>query len=49
MTELTAKAKKIMEIFRYFRIIQDGTLSLKLFLTRKHLWHDLDEKKFMML
>jgi len=32
-----------MEVFRYFRIMSGNPLSLKLFLTRKHLWQDLEE------
>lgn len=45
MTDLTATAKKIMELFRYFKIQQGDTLSLKLFLTRKHLWQDQEEQE----
>jgi hypothetical protein len=45
MTDLTATAKKIMEVFRYFRIKQGDTLSLKVFLIRKHLWKDLEEQE----
>ena len=45
VTNLTATAKKIMEVFRYFKINQGDTLSLKLFLTRKHLWLELEEEE----
>lgn len=44
VTDLTSTAKKIMEVFRYFRISADDTL-LKLFLTRKHLWQDIEEEE----
>jgi hypothetical protein len=47
MTDLTATAKKIMEVFRYFRINEGDALSLKLFLTRKHLCRDLKEEEVM--
>ena len=45
MTDLTATAKKIMEVFRYFKIKQSDTMPLKLFMTRKHMWHDLEEEE----
>lgn len=45
MTDLTDTAKKIMKLFRYFRIRQSDILSLKLFLTRKHLWQELEEQE----
>lgn len=45
MTDLTTTAKQIMEVFRYFKINQGDTLSLKKFLTRKHLWNDLEEEE----
>ena len=45
MTTLTDTARKIMELFRYFKINQGDTLSLKKFLTRKHLWNELEEQE----
>ena len=45
MTDLTYMAKRIMEVFAYFRIRQGDTLTLKLFLTRKHLWRDFEEEE----
>ena len=45
MTDLTATAKKIMEVFRYFKIKQGDTMPLKLFMTRKHMWQDLEEEE----
>jgi biotin operon repressor len=45
VTDLTATAKKIMELFNYFRIKPGDSLSQKLFLTRKHLWKDLEEQE----
>jgi len=45
VTDLTAVAKKIMELFNYFKISAGDTPSLKLFLTRKHLWKDLAEEE----
>ena len=45
MTDLTYMAKRIMEVFGYFRIRQGDTLTLKLFLTRKHLWKDFEEEQ----
>ena len=46
MRELTSVARKIMEVFRYFKIRENDTLSLKRMLTRKYLWSDLDEEEF---
>jgi hypothetical protein len=46
MTDLTTTAKKIMEVFRYFKIRENDTLSLKRMLTRKYLWSDLEEEEF---
>ena len=46
MTNLTSTAKKIMEVFRYFRIKQDDILSTKLLLTKRHLWRDIEEEQF---
>jgi hypothetical protein len=45
VTDLTATAKTIMELFRYFKINQGDTLSLKKFLTRKHLWQELEDEE----
>ena len=45
MTDLTVTAKKIMELFNYFKLKAGDILSLKLFLTRKHLWRDLEEQE----
>ena len=45
MTDLTATAKKIMELFHYFKIKAGDTLSLQLFLTRKHLWRELEDEE----
>jgi len=45
MTDLTYMAKRIMEVFRYFRIRQGNTMTLKLFLSRKHLWKDYEEEQ----
>jgi hypothetical protein len=46
MTELTSTAKKIMEVFRYFRIKKDDYLSVKLVLSRRYLWQDIDDQTF---
>lgn len=46
MTELTYASKRIMEVFRYFRIGKDGYLSLKLLLSKRHLWQDIEEEQF---
>jgi hypothetical protein len=45
MTELTSTAKKIMEVFRYFRIKRDDILSTKLLLSKRHLWRDIEEEE----
>jgi len=45
MTDLTYMAKKIMEVFRYFKITQGDTMTLKLFLSRKHLWKEFEEEQ----
>lgn len=45
MTDLTATAKKIMGLFHYFKIKQGDTMSLSLFLTRKHLWKETEEQE----
>jgi hypothetical protein len=47
MTELTSTAKKITELFQYFRIKQGDILPFKLFQARKHLWRDLDQKEVL--
>ena len=46
MRELTSVAKKIMEVFRYFRIKKDEYLSAKLLLNKRHLWRDIGEEEF---
>jgi DNA-binding MarR family transcriptional regulator len=46
MRELTFTAKKIMEVFRYFRIRKDEYLSKRLMLSKVHLWRDIEEKAF---
>jgi hypothetical protein len=46
VTELTSTAKKIMEVFRYLRIRKDDYLSVKLVLSRRHLWRDIDDETF---
>lgn len=45
MTDLTATTKRIMELFNYFKLKAGETLYLKLFLTRKLLWRDLEEQE----
>jgi len=42
----TSTAKKIMEVFRYFRIRKDEYLSIKLLLSKRHLWRDIEEEEF---
>ena len=46
MIELTSTAKKIMEVFRYFKIRKDEYLSVKLVLLKRHLWRDIDDETF---
>ena len=46
MGELSSTAKKIMGVFRYFRIKKDEYLSVKLILSKKHLWKDIEEEEF---
>lgn len=46
VTELTSTAKKIMEVFRYFRIKKEEYLSIKLLLCKRHLWRDIEEEEF---
>jgi len=46
MREPTSVAKKIMEVFRYFRIKKDEYLSAKLLLSKRRLWRDIDEEAF---
>ena len=46
MIELTSTAKKIMEVFRYFKIRKDDYLSVKLLLLKRHLWRDIDDQTF---
>jgi hypothetical protein len=45
MTDPTYMAKRIMEVFRYFRIRQGDTMTLKLFLSRRHLWKEFEEEQ----
>jgi len=45
-TELTSTAKKIMELFRYFRIKKGEYLSVKLIRSKQHLWKDIEEEEF---
>jgi hypothetical protein len=47
MFDLTATARKIMELFGYFRMGQGDILSLKLFQARKHLWKDLEQEEVL--
>jgi hypothetical protein len=46
MNELTSTAKKIMELFRYFRAKKNEYLSVKLLLSKRHLWRDIEEEEF---
>ena len=46
LTSITSTARKIMEVFRYFRIKKNGYISLKLLLSKKHLWKDIEEAEF---
>ncbi len=46
MPDLTSTARKIMEVFRYYRIKRDGVLSTKLLLTKRQLWRDIEEEQF---
>jgi len=45
-TELTSTAKKIMELFRYFRVKKGEYLSVKLIRSKQHLWRDIEEEEF---
>ena len=45
-TELTSTARKIMELFRYFRIKKGEYLSVKLIRSKQHLWKDIEEEEF---
>jgi len=45
-TELTSAAKKIMELFRYFRIKKGEYLSVKLIRSKQYLWRDIEEQEF---
>ncbi len=42
---MTSTAKKIMEVFRYFRIKKGEYISLKLLLSKKYLWMDIEEEE----
>jgi hypothetical protein len=46
MNELTSTSKKLIGVFRYFRIKKDEYLSVKLVLSKKHLWKDIEEEAF---
>ena len=46
MSDLTSTAKKIIEVFRYFRIKQNDMLSTNLLLSKRHLWRDIEEAQF---
>ena len=35
-----------MEVFGYFRIKKDDSLSTKLLLSKRHLWRDIEEEQF---
>ena len=45
-TELTSTARKIMELFRYFRVKKGEYLSLKLIQSKQHLWKNVEEEEF---
>jgi hypothetical protein len=44
--EITSTSKKIMEVFRYFKIKRDEILSTKLILSKRELWQDVTDKHF---
>ncbi len=46
LTSTTSTARTIMEVYRYFRIKKGEYISLKLLLSRKHLWKDIEEAEF---
>jgi len=46
ISDLTSTAKKIMEVFRYFKIKRDDYLSVKLVSSKRHLWRDIDDETF---
>ena len=46
LTSTTSTAKKIMEVFLYFRIKKDEYLSVKLLLGKRHLWREVEEEDF---
>jgi hypothetical protein len=43
---MTSTAKKIMEVFRYFRIGKDEYLAKKLLMSKRYLWRDIEEEEF---
>ena len=45
-TEPTSTAKKIMELFRYFRVKKGEYLSVKLIRSKQHLWKGIEEEEF---
>jgi len=44
--EITSTSKKIMGVFRYFRIKRDEILSTKLILSKRELWQNVTDKHF---
>jgi len=46
MSTTSTTARKIMEVFRYFRIRKGEYMSRKLILSKKHLWEDIEEEAF---
>jgi len=46
MRNLTFVARRIMEVFRYFRSKKNEYLSARLLLSKRRLWRDIDEEAF---
>jgi len=46
MSELTSTSKKIMEVFRYFKVRHGEYLSIKLLQSKRGLWRDIEEEQF---
>lgn len=44
--EISFTSKKIMDVFRYFKIKRDEILSIKLLLGKKELWQDVTDRHF---
>jgi len=42
----TSTARKIMEVFRYFRTRKNEYLALKLLLSKRSLWRDIKDEQF---